>query len=71
MNQKEEADAIVKLTGQVNKAKAEILDKLKKLQDIIDAGDAVSPEVTAALAELTTAVQGVDDVVPDAEPPTA
>jgi len=60
-------DMIKSLTAQVNKAKAEITGKIQTLEDTINNGgdDAA---VQAALADLKSAVQGVDDIVPDAAP---
>ncbi len=70
MNQAQELAALQALTTQVGKANDEVLAKLKALQDTID-NNPVSPEVEAAVAALTTAVQKVDDIVPDAPtPPT-
>ncbi len=68
MNQAEELAALKTLTTQLGKASDEIQAKLKALQDAIDAGT-VTPEVEAAVAELTTAAQKLDDIVPDAPNP--
>src|SRR5436190_15124430 len=70
MNQKDEALALGALRTQLTKANGEIQAKLKALQDTIDNGPDVSPEVEAAVAELTKASQALDDVVPDAPPAT-
>ena len=76
MTQVELTDALNKLTEQEGKIAKEQSDrfdaltaKIQELTDIINAGE-VTPEVTAALAGLQTAVQSLDDVIPDAPPPT-
>ena len=68
MNQTEELAALKGLSTQLSKVNDEVQAKLKALQDAIDSGT-VSPEVQAAVAELTAAVQKVDDIVPDAPTP--
>lgn len=40
--------------------------EIKRLNDVITAGGDVTPEVTQALADVQTALQSLDDVVPDA-----
>jgi hypothetical protein len=68
--QAELAAKLTALAEQTNKAKAEVLGKLSDLaQALANAGNA-SPEVEAAFAALSTAVQGVDDIVPDPVPET-
>jgi hypothetical protein len=56
------------LTAQADKAKGEIVAKIAKLQEAIDAADKVDPGVLDAFAGLKAVIQGVDDIVPD-EPP--
>ena len=79
MKQAELAAALKDLTAQSGKIAKEQSDrfdaltaKINELTAIIEAGDEVTAEVTAALAEVKTALQSLDDVVPDApvEPPT-
>lgn len=66
--QAELAAQITALAAQTNKAKAEIVAKLDDLaQALANAGNA-APEVLAAFDALKTAVQGVDDIVPDTPP---
>lgn len=55
---------LVALKAQVAKSKTEILRKLEELEN--QAPDNTSPEFDAALADLKTEVQGVDDMNPDA-----
>jgi len=64
-----QVDAIKALTDQVRKAKGEIVGKIADLEAAIGANDTAA--VDAALLDLKAAVQGVDDIVPDApvEPP--
>ena len=76
MTQKELATKLAELTAQEGKVAKEQSDRfdavsaaLKALQDSINSGDApVSQEVTDNLASLTTAVQSLDDAIPDAPP---
>ena len=68
MTQAEELASIKSLTVQLGKSHDEIVAKLKALQDTID-NNPVSPEVAAAVGELTTAVQNQDDIIPDGPPP--
>ena len=69
MNQAEELAALKNLTTQLGKANDEIQAKIKALQDAVTNGE-VSPEIAAAVADLTTAGQKLDDIVPDAPPTT-
>lgn len=69
MNSAELAQALNDLVAQENKAKAEIVQKIADLEAAIAAGSSTTPEVDAALAALKAAVQGVDDIVPDAPAP--
>lgn len=68
------ADEIRASTAQTRKATDEILGKIKNLEDIIAAGGDLSA-IEAAVAELKTSTQTLDDVVPDVapepEPPAA
>src|SRR5678809_5185 len=70
MNQAELAQALKELTAQLQKANAELQAKIKALTDAIgnNTGD-VPQEVVDAANALKVAVQGVDDIVPDAAPP--
>lgn len=65
-SQKELAEQLKALTAQTEKAKAEIIAKVTSLEEAIANAGNTSPEVDAALAELKAAVQGVDDLNPDA-----
>jgi uncharacterized protein YoxC len=60
------------LKGQITKIGTEtatLLEKVKELQALIDAGgNTLTPETQAAWEEVKTAAQGVDDEVPDAPP---
>jgi uncharacterized protein YoxC len=56
------------LTAQAEKAKAEIVAKIAALQEAIENGLPVSDSVLWAFAALKAAVQGVDDIVPEAQP---
>lgn len=60
---------LVALKAQTEKAKAEILAKIATLEDAIVQAALTTPEVDAALADLKTSVQGVDDLNPDAVAP--
>ena len=77
MNQAELAAGLKTITAQVGKVAAEqagrfdtLTAKIKELTDIINAGGDVSQEVTDALAEVQTALQSLDDTIPDAPAPT-
>ena len=76
--QVELAAALTAVKAQIDKVAKEQSDRfdtltarIKALEDAINAG-IVSPEVTAALAEVQTALQALDDTIPDAPslPPT-
>lgn len=67
MNQSELQQALTDLTAQTEKAKAEVLAKITDLETAITNAGNTSPEVDAALSALKGAVQGVDDIVPDAQ----
>lgn len=69
MKNAELKEALTALKAQVQKAKEEINTKIAAMQQAIDNADSVPAEVEAAFGELKTAVQGVDDIVPDAVPP--
>lgn len=45
--------------------------KIAELQAIIAAGGTIGPEVEAALQEVKTALQALDDTIPDAPTPPA
>jgi chromosome segregation ATPase len=66
MNQEELAQALSDLQAQTEKSDAELVTKIADLEKaVIDAGN-VTPAVEAALANLKTSVQKVDDIVADA-----
>jgi len=60
--------------GKVAKEQSDRFDVLSKeiqdLKDIINAGGDVTPEVTQAFADVQTALQSLDDSIPDAPPTT-
>jgi len=66
------AAGILELKVQLGKIGTEVTGKLTALEEAILAQGNASPEVELALAELKTAVQAVDNLIPDApvEPPT-
>jgi len=66
MDQQQLAADLAALKKQTEKSKTEIINKIDTLEDAIVNAGQVSPEVQEALANLKTAVQGVDDIVPDA-----
>lgn len=73
MTQAELAQALTDAAAEAVKAKAEIVAKIADLEGAIANAGNTTPEVDTALAALKEAVQGVDDIVPDAppaEPPT-
>lgn len=62
----ENAENARALAAQVNKAKGEILAKIEKLEAAQQASGNLTAEEESAMSELKTAVQGVDDIEPDA-----
>lgn len=68
--QAELAQQLTDVATQVEKTKTEITTKISDLEAAIVAAGNTSPEVDAALASLKSAVQGVDDIVPDTPAPT-
>lgn len=75
MTQTELSAALDKLTSQVGKVAKEQSDRfdalsaeIKRLTDLIEAGE-VKPEVATALASVQTALQALDEAVPDAPTP--
>lgn len=52
----------------LRKATGEIVGKIAELQATIDAGCTVDPAVQAQLDELAALANGLDALVPDAEP---
>lgn len=69
--QSELAAQIADFTAQLGKAKDEILAKVAALEAQIGTGsDEVTPELQAAVDNLKSAVQTLDDIVPDAPAPT-
>lgn len=53
---------------QLTKASAEIQAEVQSLKDIIAAGGQLTPDAEAALANLTSIAQALDDMNPDAAP---
>jgi len=73
MNQAELAAGLKAIQTQVGKVAAEqaaksdaLIAKVAELEAIIAAGGDVTPEVTEALEGVKTALQALDDVIPDA-----
>ena len=66
MNQSELAQALLAAAAQADKAKAEIVAAVAALTDALAAAGGTTAEVDAALAAVQAAVQGVDDLNPDA-----
>jgi hypothetical protein len=64
--QAELAQSLKDVAAQVDKTKTEITSKIADLEAAIGNSGNTTPEVDDALAALKTAVQGVDDIVPDA-----
>lgn len=67
MDQTQLAADLSALKDQTEKAKGEVLAKIAALESAIAAAGNTTPEVDAALAALKSSVQGVDDIVPDAQ----
>lgn len=74
LNQTELASGLKQLQTQVGKVAKEQSDrfdtltaKIKELEDLLNAGN-VTPEVEAAFGEVKTALQALDDTIPDAPP---
>lgn len=67
MDQTQLAADLSALKDQTEKAKGEVLAKIATLESAIAAAGNTTPEVDAALAALKSSVQGVDDIVPDAQ----
>jgi len=66
MKETEAAQALIDLKATLEKINAEVQAKLDALAAAIAAQENVSPEVETALADLQSAVKGVDDLIPDA-----
>lgn len=66
--QAELAQELLALKAQVEKSKAEVIAKVKSLEDALANAGGTTEEVDAALAALKAVVQEVDDLNPDAEP---
>ena len=67
--QAELAQQITELTAQNDKARAEVLDKIAKLEEAIENSKAdVDPAGMEVFGALKSSVQMDDDIVPDAEP---
>lgn len=60
------SEAIEAVVTQLGKVREEVLAKIAALQAAVDAGE----DLSGPLADLTTAAQSLDDVVPDAAPET-
>lgn len=59
------APVVTNLAAQVEKIKTEV----EAIKAALEGADNIPPEVEAAVARLTTAVQQVDDLAPDAPVP--
>lgn len=57
------------LSVQLNKATGEIIDKITSLENALVDTD-LPEDVAMLLGELKTQVKALDDIVPDAPPPT-
>ena len=61
--------------GKVAKEQSDRFDaltaKIKELQDLIDAGGAITPEIEAAATNVQTALDNLDASIPDAPPTPA
>lgn len=75
MTQRELSAALDNLTAQVGKVALEqsnrfdtLSAEIQRLKDVIEAGE-VQPEVATALANVQTALQSLDDAIPDAPTP--
>ena len=68
--QAELAAELAAKTAQIRKAIDEITNRLATLEDAARNAPA-TPELSAAVAALSTAVQAADDIVPDAPPSPA
>lgn len=66
--QAELAASLRDLTAQVGKVRTEVLSAVARLQAAVEAAGATSPEVDAALQDLRSAVQGLDDLNEDEQP---
>ncbi len=68
MTQQELQQKLEDLLNQNEKARVEILAKIKALEDEINVGGGVSEGVQAALDALKASIQTDDEIVPDAPP---
>lgn len=59
------ADDLKLVKEQLEKAKAEIVTRISGLEDALFSSGEQSAEVTAAVADLKSVAQGLDDVVAD------
>ncbi len=66
MNQTELKEKLEALTSQAQKSNAEIQAKLQELADAIATQGNTSPDVDAALANLTAVVKANDELIADA-----
>lgn len=64
--QAELAQSLRDIKAQADKAQAEIIAAVAALEAALAAAGTTTPEVDAALADLKTTVQGLDDLNPDA-----
>ncbi|WPH57829.1 hypothetical protein [Mycobacterium phage WXIN] len=63
------SDKLVAVTAQLSKARNEVVGKIDELTAALEAAQVDDPDVAQALADLQTAAQAMDDVVPDPAPP--
>lgn len=64
-NQAETAQSLRDMKAQADKSQAEIIAKVQAMQAAIDAAGTTTPEIDAAMTDLKTAIQGLDDLNPD------
>lgn len=62
------ADSLAGIKDQLTKAQAEIVGKIANLEQLLANAGKLDDTDLAALAELKTAAQSLDDVVPDQVP---
>lgn len=68
-SQAETAQELRDIKAQNEKARVEILEKIKALEEALAAAGNTSEEVDAAVQDLKASVQADDDIVPDAPQP--
>lgn len=69
--QAEHAAELRAIKEQNDKARAEVVAKIQRLEDAIANGGTTTPEVDQALAELKASVQTDDDLNPDQDIPNS